>query len=104
RADRAIHQATDQDLVVGGAALAAEEAARDLAGRVEVLAVLAGQRHEVDVARLDRPGGGDEHHAVAAPDDDRSTGLLGPPPGLDDDLFTADNGGLTNKRHTCPFR
>ena len=52
RADRAIHEAADQDLRVGRAALAAEEAAGDLARRVELLLVLAGQRHEVDVARL----------------------------------------------------
>src|SRR4029078_7834475 len=69
----------------------------------ELLLVLAGQRHEVDVARLRRPRRGDQHHAVAAANDDRATRLVGPLSGLDDDLFAADNDGLTNERHACPL-
>src|SRR5262249_37146885 len=99
RADRTIHQAADQDLRVGRAALAPEEAAGDLARRVELLLVLAGERHEVDVARLRRARSGHEHHAVAAADDDRATGLLGPLPGLDGDFLAADDGGFTDVGH-----
>ena len=49
------------------------------------------------------PDGGDQHHACRPADDDRAAGLLGPLAGLDGDLFAADDGGLTNKRHDVSF-
>jgi hypothetical protein len=103
RADRAVHQATDEDLVVRGATFAAEEAAGNLARRVELLLVLAGQGHEVDVARLLRAGGGNEDHRVPAANDDRAARLLGPLAGLDDNFLAANVGGLTYVRHSCLF-
>ena len=47
RADRPVDQAGGQHLLLGGARLALEEAARDLAGGVGLLLVVDGQREEV---------------------------------------------------------
>ena len=83
RTDRAVDQAAVQHRLLAGPTLAADEAARDLARRVELLLVVAGEGKEVDAfARLGRHDGGDEQHGVAHADDHRSRGLSGDPAGL----------------------
>ena len=52
RAERAIHDAAGEDLLVALARLALEEAARDLAGGERLLDVLAGEREEVEAGPL----------------------------------------------------
>ena len=77
RPDRAVDHARGQRRALGGAALALEEAARDLPGGVHPLLHVDGQREEVGVgARVvpaDRRG---EDHRVPAADDDRAVRLL----------------------------
>jgi hypothetical protein len=75
---RAIDQSARQHFLLGRLAFALEEAARDAPRRVGVLAVVDGQREEVDsLACVRRAAGGDEHHRIAGADDDRAVGLLG---------------------------
>ena len=65
RAQRAIDETAGQDRLGGGAALAAEERARDLARGVHALLNVDGQREEVDVvARVLRRGGRGQQHRV----------------------------------------
>ena len=61
RAQRAVDQAAAEDLALAGAALAAEEAARDLAGGELLLLVVDGEREEVDAlaGRVGGDGGGE---------------------------------------------
>ena len=55
RAQRAVDHAGDQRRLLAGAALALEERAGDLAGRVHPLLDVDRERHEVDVAQVARP-------------------------------------------------
>ena len=66
RPDRPVDQPRGQGLLLGGPALALEEAARDLAGGERLLLVVHGHREEI-LARLDRLGadGGGQHHRLA---------------------------------------
>ena len=63
RAQRAVDHARGEGGLLAGAALAAEEAAGDLARGVHALLHVHGQREEVDVARV-ACGGGAEHHRL----------------------------------------
>ena len=77
--------------LLGRFAFALEESAGDAARRVGVLAVIDGQRQEVDaLTRGGRMAGGDEHHRVALPDDDGSVRLLGQLACLDRQVLLAD--------------
>ena len=78
RADRAVDQAAGQRLVLGGAALALEEAAGDLAGGVGLLEVVDGQREEV-LAGLGFGLGdhGGQHDGAFDVDEDGAGGLAG---------------------------
>ena len=91
RADGAVAHARRQRLLLGGARLALEEAAREAARRVELLAVLALQREEVDaLARLVRAGHGAEDAGVADGDDHGAGGLTRQEARLDGELPPGD--------------
>ncbi len=74
----AVGHAAGEDRVRRGPALAAGEAAGDLADRVHALFEVDGQREEVDVARLRAHAGGDQHHRFAQRDRCRAVGLRRP--------------------------
>ena len=97
RADRAVREAGGEDLLLGGARLALEEAAGEAAAGVELLAVLALQREVVD-ALAGRLGAGDggEDDVVAEGGGDGSGGLLGEEAGLDDEGLAPDVAGNGN--------
>ena len=83
RADRTVAHAGREYLLRGGTRLALEEAAGELARRVELLAVLALEREEVDaLARRVRVGDGREHGRVAVAHGDGAGGLLRQEAGL----------------------
>ena len=66
RTDGSVDQAAVENGLLAGTSLAADEAARDLARRIELLLVVAGERKEVDpLPRRRRHHGGDEQHGVA---------------------------------------
>ena len=78
RADRPVDQAGGQHLLLGGARLALEEAAGDLAGGVGLLLVVDGQREEVLARlRLLLEDDGGEHAGLAVGGDDGGVGLAG---------------------------
>ena len=84
RPDRSVDQARRQGLLLVRAALAFEEAARDLAGGIGVLAVIDGQRQEGDALLLAPVRGrGHQDHGVAVAHRDRAVGLFGHLAGLD---------------------
>ncbi len=92
RPDRAIDQPAREHFLLARLALALEEAAGNPARRVGVLAVVDGQRQEVDAfARVRRGTGGDEDHRVARAHDDGAVGLLGQPAGLDRQRLSPDS-------------
>ncbi len=103
RANRPVDDAARQRLFLGRLALALEEAARDAARGVGVLAIVDRQRQEIDAfAGTGRMTGGDEHHGVALADDDRTVGLLGQPAGLDGEgLLTDLNLALDHWKPRC---
>ena len=77
RPDRAVDHARGERRALGGAALALEEAARDLAGGVHPLLDVDRQGEEVRVGtRVLPPDRGREDHRVPAADDDRAVRLL----------------------------
>ena len=78
--------------LLAGAALALEERAGDLAGRVHPLLDVDGERHEIDVAQVPRRCGG-QHARVAGGDEDGAGGLLGQAARLEHDLSSADLDG-----------
>ena len=84
RTDGPVDDAAGQRLFLGGLALALEEPAGNATRRVGVLAVVDGQRQEVNAfAGAARAAGRDEHHGVAHADDHRAVGLLCPLARLD---------------------
>ena len=90
RADRAVDQAGLQDLGLGRAAFALEEAAGDLAGGERLLLVVHGQREEI----LAGPGGfhadgGAQHDGVAVAGQHGAVGLAGDLAGFQDQLAAA---------------
>ena len=73
-------------LLLGRFALPLEEASRNTAGCVGVLAIVDREREKVDTdARRGGVTRGDDHHRVAGAHDDRAVGLLGQFAGLDRD-------------------
>ena len=86
RPDGPVDAAAGQDFLLGGFPFALEEAARDASGGVGVLAVIDGEREEIDAfPRAGRTTGRDEHDRVAGPDDDGTAGLLRELAGFDVD-------------------
>ena len=84
RAHRAVDLAGSQDRLLGRTALAAHEAARDAAYRIQALLEVHREREKVDaVARLGRRGRGDEHCGVAVAHEARAVGELRHLAGLD---------------------
>ena len=82
RPDGAVDHARVERGLLGGLALALEEAAGDLAGRVHLLLDVDGEREEVRAgAGLLRSHDGRQDDGVAAGDDHRAIGLLGHLPG-----------------------
>ena len=77
RPDRAVDHARGERRALGGAALALEEAARDLAGGVHPLLDVDREREEVRVGPRSCADRRREDHRVAAADDDRAVRLLG---------------------------
>ena len=105
RAERAVDHAGDERRLLARAALALEERAGDLPGRVHALLDVDRQREEVDVAEV-AGGGGTEDHRVARADDDGAGGLLGQLAGLERDLLSADlDGDPRNgvRQYSIPF-
>ena len=73
RADRPVDQAAVENRLLAGTSLAADEPARNLAGRVQFLLVVAGEREEVDpLPRRRRHHGRYEQHGVTHPHGDRA--------------------------------
>ena len=84
RAQRPVGQPADEDRLVGGLALAAEERAGDLARGVRALLDVDGEREEVDaLAHGARGGRRREHDGVADARDDGAVGELGELAGLE---------------------
>jgi hypothetical protein len=92
RPQRTVDHARDQGRGLTRAALALEEGAGDLPGRVHALLDVHRERHEVDVAEVARRRGG-EHAGVAGGDEDGARGLLGQAPRFEHDLASADLDG-----------
>ena len=77
RPQRAVGQPGGEDRVLGGPALALDEAAGDLAGGVHLLFELDLEREEVDAfARLLRCGRGRQDDGLAVGHQDRAAGLF----------------------------
>ena len=91
RTYRAVAHAGREDLLRARTRLALEESAGELARRVELLAVLALEREEVDaLAGRVGVGHGREHGRIAVRDGDGSGGLLRQKPRLDDKVLPPD--------------
>jgi hypothetical protein len=82
----AVREPGSEDRGFGRPSLSADETTRDLAGGVEPLFVVDGQRKEVDAfTRLLRHHRRREDHGVALTDDDGAMRLLGHPADLEAD-------------------
>jgi hypothetical protein len=100
RPDRAVDHPGRERRPLGRAALALEEAARDLPGGVGPLLDVDGEREEVRaLPRLGAADGRREDHRVAAADDDGAVRLLGQLARLEGDLLAAD---LDGRRGNLP--
>ena len=100
RAQRPVRQARGEDGGLAGPALAAHESAGDLACRVQLLFVVAGQREEVDAfPRLLRHHHRAEDDGVALANDHGSVRLLGRSAGLDRQPPSGDLDILCRYRH-----
>ena len=78
RPNRPVDHAAREHFLLGGLALALEEAAGNASRRVGVFAVIDREREEVDaLAWAVGAAGGDEHHRVARADNHRAAGLFG---------------------------
>ena len=86
RPDRTVDQAADKGLVLGGTALALEEAARDLAGGERLFLIVDRQREEI-LARLRavRCNSGTKNGGLAEADHHRAICLTGHLAGLEDE-------------------
>ena len=103
RADRAVDQARGQRLLLGRAAFALEEAARDAAAGVELLLVVDRQREEIlPFARRLVRDRRDQQHGALALDHDRAACLARDLAGLQRDFMVAVLEGLGDFRH-CGF-
>ena len=106
RADRAVDHPRREDALLGGPALALEEAAGDLPRGVHALLDVDGQGQEVDVTHV-AGGRGAEHHRLAHRHDHGAACLLGQLAGLEGQLGACDvdRGPASGGRgHSGPFR
>src|SRR5690606_23218780 len=100
RADGAVDQARDQGFLLGRAAFALEEAARDAPAGIELLLVIDGQREEVlPFTRGPVGDRGDQQHGAVAGHHDRAAGLACDLAGLERDRPIAVLEALGNFRH-----
>ena len=91
RTDRTVAHAGREDLLRAGAGFALEESAGELACGVELLAVFALKREEIDpLARRIGVRHGREDRGVTVRHGNGSRGLHGQEPGFDDELLPAD--------------
>src|SRR6185503_11537191 len=91
RTNRPIDDAAGQHFLLGGFALALEEAARNAPRRVGVLTVVDGQRQEVDAfPRVGRAARRDQYDGIAVAHDDGAAGLLGEFAGFESKGVAAD--------------
>jgi hypothetical protein len=91
RPDRTVDQAAGEDFLLGRLALALEEPAGNAPRRVGRLAVVHGQRQEVDARTLARRvAGRRQDDRVPVADRDGAVGLLGQLAGLDGEHLPAD--------------
>ena len=90
RTNRPVDEPRRQDLLGRRPPLALDEAAGELAGGVDLLAVVDRQREEVEALAAGAGDDGDERHGVADPDDHGTAGLLGEVAGLDAQDLAAD--------------
>ena len=90
RADRPIDQAAGENFLFRGTSLALDEAARNLAGGVSVLAIIDGEREESG-SRLGLVGhtSGDQDHGVTGTNDNSAVRLFGHLTRLEGDLAAA---------------
>ncbi len=93
-ADRAVAHTRREDFLLGGASFALEETSGEATGGVELLAVFALQREEVDAfAGLVGAGYGGEDRGVAHGYDDGSCRLFREKTGFNRELLSGDLGG-----------
>ena len=106
RAQRAVDQTADEDRLGGGAALATEERAGDLAGGVRALFDVDGQREEVEAfARvLAGAGGREEHRLFVEVRGDGALRLLRETAGFEPDGAGAERAVVENGFGECDFR
>jgi hypothetical protein len=90
RPDRPVDDPTAEDLLRRRAAFALEEATGEAASGGRLLAVLDGQREEVDVVALLRALRGSEHHRVAVAHHAGAVGELGHAAGFERQQAAAD--------------
>ena len=90
RADRAVGEAGGEGRGLGHPALALDEAARDLAGRVHPLLEVDGEREEVETGPRLGAVGGPEDEGVAVADGDGAAGEAGELAGLERERSTAE--------------
>ena len=90
RADRPVGEARRERRRLGGAALALDEAAGDLAGRVHPLLEVDGEREEVETGAGLGAVRGPEDHRVAVAGGDGAAGVPGQAAGLQDQLTAAE--------------
>jgi hypothetical protein len=92
RAQRPVDQAAGEDRVGGGATLATEERAGDLAGGIHALFDVHRQREEVELVFrvLAGRGGRKQHRVFVEVGDNCAAGLLGQAPGLKPDRAGAE--------------
>ncbi len=84
RANRTVDETGGQNLLLGRAPFALEEAAGDLAGREGLFLVVDGEGEEVDpLARGFLADRGGEHRRLAIGDENGPVGLTGDAPGFD---------------------
>jgi hypothetical protein len=100
RAQRPVDEARGEDLLLGGPALALEEAARDAPRRVGLLLVVDGEREEI-LARLDLAAAdaGHQHHGVVHGHEHGAVGLAGDLSRLERHLVAAERKCLLDRFH-----
>ena len=90
RTNGAVDLAAGEDFALAHASFALDEAAGNASAGVGVLAVVHGEREEVDaLAGLGIGDGGGQHHVFAQAHHDRAVGLLGQLSGFKGEAFSA---------------
>jgi hypothetical protein len=109
RAQRAVDQPRQQNRLLAGPAFATEEAARDAAGRIELLLEFHGHGKEVDPwPHILAHGGRSQQDGVTVPNGDCAASLRRKQPRLNAedaaaDFHAVDVGSLKKLHNTCLF-